>query len=396
MKKMGSLMQGLKEKKIKCKVHGCNNNWIWSGSEQLKAMTQGKGDPPRRMCESCFKSFNSMENKEIPCASPTCSEMVELSRYSQINTLHQKYKSLSLCAKCLKKMETIKPVESQCKIEGCSNSWSWSPKDQLISPDGKIPYKMCGECYSKFNKLKTIEIKCKRETCVKTWTFTKIQQLKQDIKGIKKTPRLFCSQCYEVYNSLSDISIKCKISECENEWIWNKFSQLNSKVELGTSSPPQRMCDSCHSIFSETKEIVHKCRIPGCKDTWIEKRGSVFSRIKSGEPIPHKLCDNCFERLNSIENKEVECKNKKFGCKKTWLWKKENQLRVILKNSEDNPHPPNKTCPDCNNFMSENKAYFLKCSECDADIIFISSEYQLKINLGFMGQPENLCNDCRK
>ncbi|MBN2724125.1 MAG: hypothetical protein JXR95_08660 [Deltaproteobacteria bacterium] len=399
MKNVGSLMQGLKDKKVPCRISGCNNTWIWTGEDQLKAMSEGHRDPPLKMCDRCFELFQNFQDREEPCSNSDCPNTWRYNRIAQVADKINKRKSIPkrLCQACMDSSKSIEAQHIPCKISGCSNTWIWTGRDQMVSDSSTPPQKMCNDCYATFKTLEDKAQKCKIKGCDNTWTWTRISQLENIKKGRKNPPRKLCDSCSEKMNQLNDIELNCRVEECSNTWVWTRFSQLEySFTSHSEEKYPLRMCPECSELYSQLSDLTHKCRIPECNGTWTEKRGSIFARKKSGQSVPRRLCDSCYDQLNDFEDKEISCKYEKFGCTGKWKWKRETQLRILKKTGSLPDVEPVKPCPVCEKFMHEHSSgKQIICSQCSKLMLTLSPEDLLRIKLGTRENPEEICNECR-
>lgn len=399
MKNVGSLMKGLKEKKVPCRISGCTNSWMWAGEEQLKAMASGNLEPPQRMCERCFEIFRQIDDREIKCANPDCENTWKYNRIAQVaDQINGRTEPpRRLCMSCQTEGTGFSPIELPCKISGCENTWIWTPMDQMVHGSDNPPSKMCDSCYGIFKSLKDLEIECKVRGCNGKWLWTRISQLESHLKGRKTPPRKLCNSCSEIINSLEDKVVNCRVEECNNTWVWTRFSQLEASVSgHDITKAPQRMCPDCSTLYSQVSDINHPCRIPECNGSWTEKRGSVFARKINNQAAPKRLCDECYHELENYSDLELPCKFKKFGCTGSWLLKKETQLRIFKKSGDKDFSDQTRACISCEKFLRENGGSIeIVCRECGEFIISLSAEDNLRIKLGTREKPENLCEKCR-
>ena len=131
----------------------------WTARDQLEAA----GKPaPRRLCEECFQTLHTLEDRQLPCRIKSCTNTVLWNRYQQLEYL-KAGRSLEepprrLCDVCLARSAKLQEQEKPCRIHGCKNTWTWRVYDQLealaATPEGQeptAPNRMCNDCFSFYN-----------------------------------------------------------------------------------------------------------------------------------------------------------------------------------------------------------------------------------------------------
>lgn len=391
MKTTGTLMKGLKPRKVPCRIQGCSHYWVWSPEEQLTALAAGSTEVPQRMCDECYRIFETLSVQEMPCARPGCHGTWQYGKLAQLQDLirGRKQPPVRFCVECEGQAAQLEDRKMPCKVPGCSGTWVWTGRSQLLN--STPPDKMCDSCYHVWQTLRDLEIPCQVKGCTRTWTWTRMAQL--EAAGKKDPPRRFCNVCYERFRSLEDQQIPCRIEECTRTWTWTRMAQLEAWVRDGENiQPPVRMCSQCASLFAQTQDVTHPCRIPGCTGTWVEKASSVFARTRSEAPVPQRMCDACTARMEELTDQTLPCRYKRYGCTGTFVWKKESQLRA---EKAGHVTPPRKACSSCEAALARGKKTAqIHCRICGSFIMQLSEDDMIQIHLGRRTKPSDVCTEC--
>jgi hypothetical protein len=396
-----SLGQALSERKVPCRVSGCEGHWVWSPRDQLETFSKGTLDPPERMCPECYKKYKEMGDKQVECSRPECTNTWTWSRGAQVR--HAKHEGRDgpparLCEACQAEAVNLKDRQVRCRVSGCSNTWTWTAAHQVRAglPEKKVktPQRMCKECHQEYQRLEPRVVPCRMDGCENHWHYGKDQQLRDMVKG-RSMPERMCDSCYERFKGLEDREIECRIPGCKKTWRWPRGAQLQTWIESGRDEPrrpPQRMCPECSEQYSKLEDVKVRCKIAGCSGTWTDKRGAQLARMRQGKSTdrPERLCDECQKKLSELEVVQVPCRNE--GCDRTWGWKRGAQLRAI-KGRRNDSAPPDRMCDTCNGFVNSHPRMSIVCRKCSAEIPW-STDNQLKVFLGLWREPE-LCGTCR-
>ncbi|HVI03855.1 MAG TPA: hypothetical protein VM869_34415, partial [Enhygromyxa sp.] len=103
---------------------------------------------------------------------------------------------------------------------------------------------------------------------------------------------------------------------CPNTWTWFGTQQIRS---LG-KPPPKRMCAEHLAESESIDDRQMPCRNNWCPHTWTWTRAAQLYQRERQEKLkpPHRLCDQCFEAEKTTDDREVACKIPE--CKHTWTW----------------------------------------------------------------------------
>lgn len=395
MKNSGTFMKGIKPRKVPCRIQGCTNHWIWSPEEQMMALSEGNAEVPLRMCDECYRIFETLEVQEIPCSRPGCSGKWQYGRLAQMQDRKRgrTQPPARLCPECEGQAAQLEEREMPCKVPGCSGTWKWTGRSQIAA--SAPPEKMCDSCYRIWQGLSDVQVPCQARGCERTWTWTRMAQLEARVAGKTEPPRRFCNECYERFRTLEDRQVPCRIEECERMWTWTRMAQLEAWLREGDGAqPPLRMCADCASSLAQAQDETHPCRIPGCAGTWTEKASAVFARSRSGSPHPSRMCDACVSRMEALEDQTIPCRYQRYGCTGTFVWKKESQLRA-----EKSGHAaaPRKACPSCEAALARGKkSAQIHCRVCGRFIMQLSDDDIIQIHLGRRVRPSDVCPDCSR
>lgn len=165
---------------------------------------------------------------------------------------------------------TFSDLAVPCKVNGCSNTWTWSEKDQakawreLPGADSQTrpepPHRMCKRCHQFCRSNQDIQVACPRSDCETTRVYRLDQQLQDHIAGRKvDPPPPTCSRCATSHSAgetlmLGDLEVvlpeaaelmACVVAGCDGRWILAEGVEVASAT-VG-SLPVDRMCDSCRA-----------------------------------------------------------------------------------------------------------------------------------------------------
>lgn len=155
-----------------------------------------------------------------------------------------------------------------CKVHDCSNTWTWSDKDQAkawrempgADPQGQPdpPHRMCKRCHGFCRSNQDIKVACPRSDCDNTRSYRLDQQLHDLIAGRKvDPPPPTCSRCATTHRAGETLLLgerpvivpdraelmACIVPGCSGRWILAEGIEVEA-APLG-SEPADRMCDSC-------------------------------------------------------------------------------------------------------------------------------------------------------
>jgi len=212
------LFQSLQDKEIPCSREGCTNTWTWNRFQQLEHLNGGKplDRPPRKMCDSCFKAFQELQDQPRPC-----------------------------------------------RAKECSNTWTYTAYEQLEhrlaeGENAAVPERLCADCYEFCRSAVDQEVPCRNRGCKNTWTYTRMMQLRMRLKGLQRPPARACDACQEKLKTLPDREIKCVIPGCTRTWVYAAADQLRDQLG-GRIEPPGRRCKDCEAFLAEHQSVTLSC-----------------------------------------------------------------------------------------------------------------------------------------
>jgi hypothetical protein len=259
---------------LPCRLKGCSNTWTWTARNQVEA--EGKA-APRRLCDECFSMLNSLQDRELPCRVRGCGRSQTWNRYQQLEYIRSG-KSLDnppqrMCNECFKQFNSLKNAEQPCKIHGCKNTWTYSAYEQLelqrTSPEGEtaaVPSRMCKTCFDFFNNAKDLEQPCRIRGCKHSWTWTRSMQLFAKVRGQQRAPARLCELCNSTLKTLSDREEPCMVQGCSGSWLYKAEEQLKDQCQgKGT---PQKRCALCQDFLSQHQPEELQCKQCGKNISW--------------------------------------------------------------------------------------------------------------------------------
>lgn len=290
--------------------------------------------------------------------------------------------------------ETVVP----CRIRGCNNVLHISGDEAMHNvARGKStrPERMCEECYARLQTLNDQDLPCTKAGCEGTWTWNRFQQLEAIVQGRELTPpRGLCQACRDAAKNTPAQQIPCRLKGCANTWTWSPRDQ----VEAAGKPPARRLCDECFQLLNTLADKDMPCRVKGCKKHFVWNRYQQLEHVRAGKSLdnpPHRMCDECFNRLNALQNSEQPCKI--HGCKNTWTYSTYEQLEQLRATPEgETPAVPTRMCKDCFDFFNTAKDEGVACRNrgCKKTWTWTRS---MQLSARLRGQhrpPPRLCEDC--
>jgi hypothetical protein len=393
----GSLGDLFPETEIKCRIRGCKNTFHISGDEAMHNLAKGVSSRPDKMCDKCFQLFQTLQDKEIPCAKPGCAGTWNWNRFQQLESHAAGYGDTppkGFCAACREEIREGGDLQQPCRLRGCKNTWVWSKRMQMQSGGGKPPRRLCEECFQTLKTLEDRELPCRVKGCDNKLVWNKYLQLEHlhTGKSLDNPPRRMCETCLAAFQGLENIVEPCKVNGCKGTWVYGAFEQLDrliaSKKAGDEAEKPSRMCKDCFDFYNSATDRKVACRNRGCDKTWLFTRSMQLGfRKKAAEnQTPSRVCDDCMNRLKSLQPIEEPCQVQ--GCAGTWSYRAEEQLHDQLLGRK----APRKNCKACQEFLASHEAIDIACSRCEK-VFSWSSQEQLLCSLEVFDKPE-LCADC--
>lgn len=401
-----TLRDALVGREVPCRMRGCTRTWLWRKEDQFKAGSGGKPslEPPKRMCDPCAERAAAAADRDVACSKPGCEGSWRWSKFAQVEAWlrageKEPPEPRGLCDGCRSQLEAQEDRAVPCRVRGCTNTWLWPARQQLLAgPDAPPPERMCERCEGVFRGLRNRDVPCKIRGCKRAWIYSKWSQLEAIAAGRKDDPARMCDPCAARYAEIADREVPCRIKGCAHTWTWSRGSQL--EVELAQPpvadgetppalEPPQRMCADCYKRWSGLADQQVPCKRRGCAGTWTWKRGEQLT-AKDPSP-PHRFCEECLGAMGKLHDVEVPCEHQVDGCKGTWTWTRLAQLSAEKHHRKD---PPKHACPSCAEFLRAAKTIEIPCTRCQ-HVITWPPHSQLMTRLGKWVQP-SLCGTCKR
>ncbi|MBR0458473.1 MAG: hypothetical protein IJJ26_04490 [Victivallales bacterium] len=399
--------QTLEDKEVPCSKPGCDGTWVWTRIKQLESQMLGHTTPPRGFCDKCRKEMESVQDIQVPCRLKGCKNTWTLTARAQME-LNGASAPHRLCDECYHTLNTLHDTELKCRISGCDHTVTWTRYQQLehlkagLSLD-KPPLRMCNRCLQIFRELKPIEVPCRVNGCKNTWTYNPMDQVEQIVKAIAagKTPADYpkaekaekpaepapVAETPETPAENAPATEEAPApapAEAKPEVPPKKKSILD---ELPVPPPPYRMCETCFAFFNGTKDVQLPCRNHACKNTWTWSRSmQVEAKAKNRVHPPTHFCPDCRKKIETLQDQEMPCCEQ--GCKHTWTYSKEEQLHDQTAGLQPKP----RRCEHCKQYLAEHSSKEVTCSDC-GKTFFVGSHQQLRAELGAEPLP-TLCADC--
>ncbi len=257
-----------------CRLRGCKNTWTWTAREQIAS---GGKAPAPRLCDECFNLLKPLKDDYIPCRIKGCTNSVLWTRYQQLEHIRAG-KSLDnpprrMCEDCFKKFSELKDEERPCKINGCKGTWTLTAYEQLEvirnTPEGQepvMPQRMCKDCFNFYSNTKDIEVPCQNKGCSNKWVWTRSMQLGAHVHGIDRPPVRLCEDCVKAFMSLKDEERPCSVQGCNGTWIYTVKDQIRDKCNQ--REEPRRRCPSCQEFLQSHKAEDLTCERCGATFKW--------------------------------------------------------------------------------------------------------------------------------
>lgn len=390
---LGNIGEFMPEQTGKCRVHGCKNTWTCSGEQFLGK--HGRHSH-QRMCDSCHKIYQTLEDKEVPCSTPGCEGTRILNRFQQLEMQVQGTEKhpIGFCTACLEKQKTLGDVDVKCRVKTCQNTWKWKASERMAAGD-KPPRRFCATCYQRYNSLKEIDVPCRVKGCTNTWRWERHAQLEHLAAGLslEQPPKKMCPSCLELFNSLEEKEIPCSTQGCDKTWKWLRFDQLEYLLaqQRGESPTiPVKRCASCYAKFSEFKDKKVNCANPHCHHLVVLSRQKQFEQYVAesrGETPAPIYCGECKQKLATLTSQEIACQVP--GCKHTKTISPEEQLEMLSRKSHGLQEI---RCKECEDFLRTHSPIELTCPDCGVEFKWGTYE-QLLAEKNQTEKPMH-CSEC--
>lgn len=189
--------------------------------------------------------------------------------------------------------------------------------------------------------------------------------------------------------------VKCRVRGCENK-IHVSGEEVIQKLASGKSGRPEKMCDECYARLKTLEDKEMPCSTPGCEGTFVWNRYQQLEahvRSKGGEvSAPHGLCPACQESVKSLPDQERPCRLR--GCKNTWTWTAREQQESGGK------APAPRLCNECFKIYRDLKDDYVPCriKGCVNSVQWTKYQQLEHIRAGksLDNPPPRMCEDCFK
>ena len=189
-------------------------------------------------------------------------------------------------------------------------------------------------------------------------------------------------------DAFPETEIKCRIRGCNNKIHLSGRESMN--VAAG-SMRSDRMCDECFAKLQTLEDKEMPCSKPGCKGTWIWNRFQQLEASAGGRtPKPHGFCKDCLEEMKNVQDRQIPCRIR--GCKNTWTLTAREQLQL------GDGHVPSRMCDECYHLLNTLQDQVLTCKipGCNHTISWNRFQQLEYIRSGKSPDavPSRMCDSC--
>ena len=183
---------------------------------------------------------------------------------------------------------------------------------------------------------------------------------------------------------------KCRVRGCNNRVHISSESVLRD-ISHG-KKPQPRMCDECLELLNTLEDQELPCDTPGCEGKWTWTRFQQLTAIRTGHENskPHGFCQECQEKAKNGQSKQIPCRIK--NCHNTWTLTAREQLAL-----GDKP-VPRKMCDDCYKLLNTLSDKELKCRVNGCEHTFTWTRFQqlehIKEGKSLDNPPRKMCDSC--
>ncbi len=192
---------------------------------------------------------------------------------------------------------------------------------------------------------------------------------------------------------LPQTEVECRVRGCHNR-VKISANVAMQNIVNGKSPRPARLCDECFAKLQTLQDQELPCSKPGCTGTWIWSRFQQLEAIVSGHPDrkPRGFCDKCREEMKAIQEEQHPCRIK--GCKNTWTLTAREKLAL-------NGKPiPQRLCNDCYAKLQTLRDREVPCRIKGCSKSWVWSRYQqlehLVAGKSLDNPPARMCPDCAR
>lgn len=187
-----------------------------------------------------------------------------------------------------------------------------------------------------------------------------------------------------------DKQVACRIRGCDNLLRFSGEDVLRGAAK-GQPVRENRMCEECFELFNSLEDAQVPCSTPDCKGTWTWNRFQQLENRRRGfDRAPRGYCDDCRKRMRELEDKEIPCRVR--GCERTWTWTARQQAE------RPGAPPPRRMCRQCWEKLKDLEDRELPCRIRGCETTWTWSRYD-QLELVAKGQsldkpPVRMCRQC--
>ena len=182
--------------------------------------------------------------------------------------------------------------------------------------------------------------------------------------------------------------MKCRVRGCNN------LVHLSGNAvmqDIAHGRRPERMCEECFARLQTLQDKEMPCSKPGCNGTWTWNRYQQLESLACGHKDPPRgFCSACQEELKNVKDQQIPCRMK--GCKNTWTLTAREQAQL---GGRPIPH---KLCDDCFQKLKSLEDREVKCRVPGCDHTFTWNRFQqlehLKAGKSLDNPPQRMCDRC--
>lgn len=243
--------QGLQDRQLPCRIKGCTHTWFWPRFQQLEYLAAGKSldEPPRRLCRGCQDKAASLQPVNLLCRVKGCKGEWSFSPFSQLehflNHGPEEPPQGRMCQDCFKFFNSVQDVQVPCRHKGCTHTWTYNRLMQLFdraAGRAQPPPRLCPACTEKIKQTPPKSMPCCLPGCKGTWTYSPADQVRDHLAGKMEPQPRRCPACDKYLNEHPPKPLKCR--DCGGEFTISSHEQL--LVSLGSIQEPA-CCSTCSS-----------------------------------------------------------------------------------------------------------------------------------------------------
>jgi hypothetical protein len=271
---------------------------------------------------------------------------------------------------------SVSDKEVDCRVKGCTKTWTWFAAQQIRSFGQPPPQRMCEEHQRLLADVVDREIPCRNApACTNHWLWKRGAQfalLERYPDAPLRAPSRLCENCVAEEKDTHDREMPCRVNGCHETWLWTRNAQIHHRAWLRREQQKQAHTDNA----AEAKEPLVTEAAAGTggeaqasgENAEPTKRGRRRrgGRGRRVEEVPQRMCRSCEAKFAACEDLDLVCRV--HGCEKTWKWTRVAQLRTWVMSGLgiDQPPPrPKRMCTSCTDFCRSNSDRQMPCAKPD-------------------------------